>query len=145
MVNIIPTSFPYGPQSASGNTAQDALKALIQSLQQPPQPGSTAQDLFSQIDTNNDGSITKTDVETAVAKAGGSKQAADALYAKLDPNNTGSVSAQQFAQNLPKVRGHHHHHGGQKNTASAASTASDGTTQQQDAAPPTGGVLDTLA
>jgi Ca2+-binding EF-hand superfamily protein len=71
-----------------------------------------AQNLFSQIDQNGDGSITKSELEQAVTKAGGTTQAADALYAKLDPNGTGSVSEQQFGQTLSQAKPHHHHHGG---------------------------------
>ncbi len=59
------------------------------------------QSLFNQIDTNDDGSISKTELEQAVTNAGGTTQAADALYSKLDPDNTGSVSEQQFAQAHP--------------------------------------------
>jgi Ca2+-binding EF-hand superfamily protein len=59
------------------------------------------QNLFSQIDLNGDGSVSKTELEQAVSKAGGSSQGADALYAALDPNNSGGVSEQQFAQILP--------------------------------------------
>ena len=59
-----------------------------------------AQALFSQIDTNGDGSINKSELEQAVTAVGGTAQAADALYAQLDPNNTGSVSEQQLAQYL---------------------------------------------
>src|SRR5262249_2126461 len=59
------------------------------------------QRLFSEIDTSGTGSITEAGLETAVTKAGGTSQAADALYATLDPNNTGSVNEQQFSQNLP--------------------------------------------
>src|SRR5207302_3222904 len=63
------------------------------------QPGGhLAQSLFSQIDSNGDGAITQSELEQAVTKAGGTKDAADALYAKLDPTGTGSVSEQQFAQ-----------------------------------------------
>jgi len=59
------------------------------------------QRLFGQIDTSGSGSITKSELEQAVGKAGGTTASADALYAQLDPSNSGSVSEQQFAQNLP--------------------------------------------
>jgi Ca2+-binding EF-hand superfamily protein len=59
------------------------------------------QQLFNQIDSSGSGSITESELETAVTNAGGTQQAADALYAELDPNNTGSVTEQQFSQNLP--------------------------------------------
>jgi len=74
-------------------------------------PGQFAQNLFSQIDTGGSGSITKSELETAVTSAGGTTAAADALYALLDPNNTGSVTEQQFAQNLSQAMPHHHHFG----------------------------------
>ena len=83
--------------SQSGGSGADPLSQLAQSL-------------FSQIDTGGTGSITKTELEQAVTKAGGTTQAADALYAKLDPNNTGSVSEQQFSQALSQITPHHHHH-----------------------------------
>jgi Ca2+-binding EF-hand superfamily protein len=85
--------------------------------------GQLAQNLFSQIDSNGDGSISKAELEQAVTAAGGTKAGADALYAKLDPNNTGSVSEQQFAQVLtqaaPHAHHHHHHDGGGGDAASA--------------------------
>jgi Ca2+-binding EF-hand superfamily protein len=59
------------------------------------------QNLFDQIDTNGDGSVSKSELEQAVAKAGGTTQAADALYSVLDPGNSGGFSEQQFAQALP--------------------------------------------
>jgi Ca2+-binding EF-hand superfamily protein len=84
--------------------------------------GQLAQSLFSQIDSNGDGSISKAELEQAVTAAGGTKAGADALYAKLDPNNTGGVSEQQFAQSLSQTAPHghhHHHHGGGGDAASA--------------------------
>jgi Ca2+-binding EF-hand superfamily protein len=59
------------------------------------------QNLFSQIDGNGDGSVSKTELEGAVGKAGGSTQAADALYSALDPTNSGGFNEQQFSQVLP--------------------------------------------
>src|SRR3984957_2345948 len=56
------------------------------------------QNLFNQIDTNGDGSVSKTELEQAVTKAGGGTQAADALYSVLDPNHTGGFSDQMQAQ-----------------------------------------------
>jgi Ca2+-binding EF-hand superfamily protein len=88
--------------------------------------GQLAQSLFSQIDSNGDGSISQTELEQAVTKAGGTKEAADALYAKLDPNVTGSVSQQQLAQSLFQAfpHHHHHHHGGETSPASATDGSS---------------------
>jgi Ca2+-binding EF-hand superfamily protein len=84
-----------------------------------PPGGQLAQSLFAQIDSNGDGTISKSELEQAVTKAGGSKEAADALYAKLDPNGTSSVSEQQFAQSLFGALPHHHHHHGGTDAAGA--------------------------
>jgi hypothetical protein len=59
------------------------------------------QNLFDQIDTSGDGSVSKSELEQAVSKAGGTTQAADALYSVLDPGNSGGFGEQQFAQALP--------------------------------------------
>ncbi len=53
--------------------------------------------LFQQIDADGDGTITQSELETAVSGAGGSTSAADQLYASLDPMSTGSVTEAQFA------------------------------------------------
>jgi len=97
--------FGGGANTDSGNSAQDALASLLQADASAGTGAVTtaaqfAQNLFSQIDTSGSGSITKSELEQAVTKAGGSTTAADALYAQLDPNNTGSVTEQQFAQAL---------------------------------------------
>jgi len=47
--------------------------------------GSLAQNLFSQIDSNGDGSISKSEMEQAVTAAGGTTQAADSLYPSSIP------------------------------------------------------------
>jgi len=59
------------------------------------------QKIFSSIDSDGDGSVTKSELESAVTKAGGTSEEADALYSKLDPDNTGSVSESQFSANMP--------------------------------------------
>jgi Ca2+-binding EF-hand superfamily protein len=127
-------------QVLPGSGFSDQMQAQMIGYQAQGWPGATsaqpggqlAQNLFSQIDSNGDGSISKTELEQAVTKAGGTKAAADALYAKLDPNGTGSVSEQQFAQVLSQaglsqaglfqsMPHHHHHHGGGGGETGAAS------------------------
>src|ERR1700722_17135276 len=93
--------------------------------------GQLAQNLFSQIDSNGDGSISQSELEQAVTTAGGTKAGADALFAKLDPNGTGSVSEHQFAHGLSQSTPHHHHHhhggGGAAPSATDGGSATDGT------------------
>jgi len=78
--------------SGLGGSASSYYANAIRQLQQH---------LFNKVDANGDGSVTKSELDQAVTKAGGTTTSADALYAALDPNSTGSVSEQQFAQNLP--------------------------------------------
>jgi Ca2+-binding EF-hand superfamily protein len=119
-------------QALPGPTLSNQVQAQMIDYQAQGWPGASAtqpggqlaQSLFSQIDSNGDGSISQTELEQAVTGAGGTKAAADALYAKLDPNNTGSVSEQQFAQALGQTapHGHHHHHGGGGEAGAASAT-----------------------
>ena len=118
-------------QVLPGSGFSDQMQAQMIGYQAQGWPGASsaqgggqlAQNLFSQIDSNGDGSISQSELEQAVTAAGGTKAGADALYAKLDPNGTGSVSEQQFAQGLANLSQlgptqgaphahHHHHHGG---------------------------------
>jgi len=89
-----------GDHAAGAAGSQDPIASLLNASGGAGSPPQLAQTLFSQIDTSGTGSITKSQLETAVSAAGGTTQGADALYAQLDPNNTGSVSEQQFAQYL---------------------------------------------
>jgi Ca2+-binding EF-hand superfamily protein len=93
------------------------------------QGGQLAHSLFTQIDGNGDGAISKAELEQAVTKAGGTKEGADALFAKLDPKGTGSVSEGQLAQSLFQAmphHHHHHHHGADTGAASASDGSSPG-------------------
>jgi Ca2+-binding EF-hand superfamily protein len=118
-------------QALPGSAISDQMQAQMIGYQAQGWPGASgtqpggqlAQSLFSQIDSNGDGSITQSELEQAVTKAGGTKEAADALYAKLDPKGTGSVSEQQFSQSLSQAMPHHHHH---HHDADATASASDG-------------------
>jgi len=118
-------------QVLPGSGFSDQMQAQLIGYQAQGWPGASstapggqlAHSLFAQIDTNGDGSISKTELEQAVTKAGGSKDAADALYAKLDPNGTGSVSEQQLTQALFGAQPHHHHHHGGGHPAGATDAA----------------------
>ncbi len=78
--------------------------------------------LFSQLDADGDGKISKTDFETALGKAGVDASSADSLFSKLDANGDGSVSQGELA----KARGgHHHHHAGGKGGLSSLLNSTD--------------------
>jgi Ca2+-binding EF-hand superfamily protein len=75
-----------------------------------------ADELFSKLDTDGDGSVSKSELEAAfqsIAAADGSDtttatQQADDLFAKLDADGSGAVSQSETEQ---AMRPHGHHHG----------------------------------
>ncbi len=73
------------------------------------QSGGTPSPLFAKLDTDGDGSISKTEFENALSSAGVSTDAADAAFAKLDSNGDGSISQSELAK-ARHGHGHHHHH-----------------------------------
>jgi hypothetical protein len=100
-----------GTQAANGNGAVGGCEASGGGSQ------SIADQLFSKLDTNGDGSVSKSELESAfqsVASANGTDpttatQQADDLFAKLDTNGDGSVSQTEVEQGM-RPHGHHHHH-----------------------------------
>jgi hypothetical protein len=75
----------------------------------PTNPSDALQDLFSQIDANGDGAITKTEFENALGAGGTNTAAADDVFGKLDSNGDGSVSLDEMKSALQKAGGHHGH------------------------------------
>jgi hypothetical protein len=71
-------------------------------------------DLFSQIDVNGDGSITKSEFEQRLGAGGTNVAAADDVFSKLDTDGDGSVSMNELTSALQtrKSGGSHHAHGG---------------------------------
>ena len=67
-------------------------------------------DLFSQIDGNGDGKITKDEFESALGAGGTNLAQADDVFSKLDKDGDGSVSLDEMASALKGGKGHHHHH-----------------------------------
>jgi hypothetical protein len=70
--------------------------------------GNSPSDLFSQLDADGDGKISKTEFEQALGSVGVDAQSADALFGKLDADSDGSVSRGELGK--AHGRGHHHHH-----------------------------------
>jgi Ca2+-binding EF-hand superfamily protein len=76
-------------------------------------PSSALQDLFSQIDANGDGQISKSEFENALGAGGTNLAQADNVFNKLDTNGDGSVSLNELKSALQGAGGkggHHHHH-----------------------------------
>jgi Ca2+-binding EF-hand superfamily protein len=70
-------------------------------------------DLFSQIDADGDGKITKSEFEDALGAGGTNLKNADDVFGKLDKDGDGSVSLNELASALKGGKGRHHaHHAG---------------------------------
>ena len=79
----------------------------------PTDPSSALKDLFSQIDTNGNGQISKAEFENTLGAGGTNIAQADDVFKKLDANGDGSVSLDEMSKALQGTHGkggHHHHH-----------------------------------
>jgi hypothetical protein len=78
----------------------------------PTSQSAALQDLFSQIDGNGDGQISKSEFESALGAGGTNLAQADDVFNKLDTNGDGSVSLSEMSSALKgsgKGGGHHRH------------------------------------
>jgi hypothetical protein len=114
---------PTGSTSPSGTgscnqISPQTMSALLDAQSQSGATGTTAsqspsqalQDLFSQIDVNGDGSITKQEFENALGAGGTNVAAADKVFGELDTSGDGSVSLDELKSALQGAGGHHGHH-----------------------------------
>lgn len=118
---------PISPQTMSAlisAQSQATAAGATSTSTAPTSPSSALQDLFSQIDGNGDGQISKSEFETALGAGGTNVAQADDVFSKLDKNGDGSVSLDEMKSALQGAGGHHggHHH------AHAASTDDSGST-----------------
>lgn len=128
--------------SATSQIAPQTMSALI-SAQSDASAASTAsasatasanasytdplQDLFSQIDGNGDGQISKSEFETALGAGGTNIAQADDVFSKMDKDGNGSVSMDEMKSALQGAGGHHgHHHLAQAPNFDSSGTSSDG-------------------
>jgi hypothetical protein len=106
-------------QSSTGSTASASAS-----------PSAALKDLFSQIDADGDGKITKSEFENALGAGGTNLVQADDVFSKLDKDSDGSVSVNEMSSALKgaggKGGGHHHHHHVASSDGSDASSGSNG-------------------
>jgi EF-hand domain pair len=130
-----PASGSNGFSQISPATMSALLAAQSQSSTATTTPASTSpsaalQDLFSQLDTNGDGQISKSEFENALGAGGTNIAQADDVFSKLDKNGNGSVSLDELTSALKGSNGHHHHHvagSDGSNDSTSASGSSSGT------------------
>src|SRR5882757_2456225 len=72
-------------------------------------PSNALKDLFSQLDTNGDSKVSKSEFENALGAGGTNIAQADTVFSKMDSNGDGSVSLDEMASGL-KANGRHRHH-----------------------------------
>jgi hypothetical protein len=105
------TGFSGGAQ-ISPATLSALLAAQSQSSTGAPaaiNPGSALQDLFSQIDANGDGKITKSEFEQALGAGGTNIARADHVFSQLDRNGDGTIGIGELTSALRRSGGHHPH------------------------------------
>jgi Ca2+-binding EF-hand superfamily protein len=85
-------------QSQSGTTFQPASRE------------DALKDLFSKIDADGDGKITKDEFENALGAGGTNLAQADDVFGTLDKDGDGSVSLDEMSSALKGGRGRHHGH-----------------------------------
>lgn len=77
----------------------------MQSMQRPD-PAKMADDLFSKLDSKNQGYLEKADLETALNKignSGDSASSADEMFAKLDSDGDGKVTKQEMSATFEQI------------------------------------------
>jgi hypothetical protein len=113
-----PAGGAFGTGASGGlQISPQTMSALIAAQSQsgasntaPTDPSQALQDLFSQIDGNSDGTITKQEFEDALGAGGTNIAAADDVFSKLDSDGDGSVSLDELKQALQGAGHHGHHH-----------------------------------
>jgi hypothetical protein len=135
-----PTPTAGAVSQLSPATMSTLLAAQGQASTATTTPASTSrsaalQDLFSQIDSNGDGQISKSEFESALGAGGTNIAQADDVFSKMDKNGDGSVSLDEMSSALKGSgsKGGHHHHmhaggSGGSSGASGAATSADGST-----------------
>lgn len=124
---------PGSGASGGAKISPDTLSALLAAQNQsidttssaPTSRSDALKDLFSKIDADGDGKITKSEFEKALGAGGTNLAQADDVFSKLDKNGDGSVSLGELSSTLKGAggKGHHHHHAA---SGSGDSTGPDG-------------------
>ena len=113
-----PATLPPPSGGAQTQLSPDVLGFLIshQSQQTGGGAGSAGATpfqaaLFGKLDTDGNGTISKSEFEAAFAGSGDTSRA-DALFNKIDTNGDGAIDPSELvaAEQSGRGRGHHHHH-----------------------------------
>ncbi len=136
-----PPSGTPGPNQISPQTMSALLDAQSQSgstgTSTALSPSQALQDLFSDIDANGDGSISRQEFENALGAGGTNVAAADKVFGELDTNGDGSVSLDELKSALQGAGGHHggHHHHMHASATGSADGSNSGSTDPDNGDP----------
>jgi Ca2+-binding EF-hand superfamily protein len=130
--NPVPATGFGGSSQLSPVTMSALLAAQSQSSAATPTPAATSQsdamkDLFSKLDANGDGQISKSEFENALGAGGTNIAQADDVFNKMDTNGDGNISLDEMSSALKGSGGkgghHHHHHVAASDGSSDASSS----------------------
>ena len=106
-----------GPAAGGGaHISPETMSALLAAQSQsgtafqPMSREDALKDLFSKIDADGDGKITKDEFENALGAGGTNLAQADDVFGKLDKDGDGKVTMDEMSSALKGGRGHHGHH-----------------------------------
>jgi hypothetical protein len=123
---------PSGPGGAS-QISPATMGALLAAQSQTSMGSNTSalasqstslQDLFSQIDADGDGQISKSEFESALGAGGTNIAQADDVFSKLDKDGSGTVSLDEMWSAL-RGKGHSHPHHVAAGSSGADGSSSD--------------------
>jgi hypothetical protein len=116
------TGAAAGPASSSGGSSQSGglspatMSALLAAQGQssssaaPTSQSDALKDLFSQLDADGDGKVSKSEFENALGAGGTNLAQADDVFNKLDKDGDGSVSLDEMSSALKGAGSHGHRH-----------------------------------
>lgn len=112
-----PAGASAGPAAGGGaHISPETMSALLAAQSQsgaefqPMSREDALKDLFSKIDADGDGKITKDEFENALGAGGTNIAQADDVFGKLDKDGDGTVSLDEMSSALKGGRGHRHGH-----------------------------------
>ena len=113
------TPAPASGTPAGSQIAPATMSALLAAQSQsstgstpaaPTSKSDALKDLFSQLDSNGDGQVSKSEFESALGAGGTNLAKADDVFGKMDKNGDGSVSLDEMSSALKGSGGKGHHH-----------------------------------
>ncbi|NYG45915.1 hypothetical protein GGD67_003376 [Bradyrhizobium sp. IAR9] len=97
--------FAAQSQSADGSASSNSTSSTSKGRE------AALKDLFSQIDADGDGKITKSEFEDALGAGGTNLAKADEVFSKMDANADDSINLGEMTKALTSGRHGHHAHG----------------------------------